>query len=1224
VKRLKEVLQYPDTVLFIGSGVSCWSGLPTWPALIEHLARTLEGEGISAELVRAEAMRGDLLQATSYGFDKLTRQQIGQFIRSVTRYGTAQPSGIHRSIVSFGARCYITTNYDNLIEEALRRWQPDRFVRQPITNRQLTEMAEVVHARATDFIFKPHGDAGDSDSIILTREQYRQLLPGGERHATLETLKMLLATRAVVYIGFGLRDPDFAYVRDLLANTYKEGPRDHYAIVPDVTDPEVAYWRRNYGLHLIGYETISRSDGTKDHGKLLNLLSDLSTAPALHVDPAGAEVSPDTLLQLLKHAARLSRVPAVDPEFPLRTRKYQGHAYGTYEMRLDKYEHWRVEKLLDAGPDRFSIIGAPGAGKTYALRRSAMRLASQLHDTCLQEQPVWQDIVIPVLADLKLYAGNLWDTVEQMLPLGLRLDDLTRQFRLKILLDSFNELPRKYVETSSYEADFRSFLDRIGGASIIVGSRTTDGLGVFEFPAYILDEIDEEFVARAIAEAGLSIEGRFKNEFLQLLQKPFYFQLVSSNTISIPREPHPRDLYEGYFARLSAAFRMRFDVPIGLQRLLSAVAYEGLDQGEEAQPLQRFVALLSSQLTEAPGSTISSADVVNWLVSKEVLLPYSGERIAFFHQSVTEFLAATELARRYRENPAVAREKLALTRWDQALFLTLSMVPEADSKSFLQAIVDIDFPLALRAVKYLEKGREKVITELLQMVIRVAGNRNFGMNHKIAWALQTHVPVAVEHGALLRSIMRHGDMLGGAAATQLVGLFGSDVKAELLSELARRPFDYNYCRNGIASALRSYVVPNDACHLAALAETVWKNRSPEQDDRDDDGEIEPVNGFASGCAHLLSTLDLSIVADAFVPRANTAPMSPIAAAIVCDTVREHGTDAALDLVARLLLLDIERASIALVFVANEDAAATWRVFDSRHADKLIEWVPRDETWAVKALRALCRARPDLARWVADRAGEHTGLVRAVTRFCAAGDPVVIFEALEVLINLTPAQRAGEPVKTLDQINLDWSGRETLLVKLLRLRNVALAYALTNPLWTFGPHPVGELDIGAVDWWLEWLTEVRKAGTRGLFGDRMSWVLTEHVSETTRAALLNEFNRKGSKYRTLLADEILWRLKGITTDHFSAPTIKFLLTQLWRHRFGFRGSLLGHCATERFVEDILLPQLSTAKEGLHVRNLHAVLDHAARRHGRRYFSAGPDTEASIPISSARPRSSLLKA
>jgi hypothetical protein len=183
LNRLKALLQYPDTVMFIGSGISGWSGLPTWPQAIELLAKRLDEDGMGGDLVRAEASRGDLLQAASYGFDKLTKHQVGEFIRSLCRYGTAKPSEIHHRIVEFGARCYITTNYDNLIEESIRTWQPNRSMRPPITNRQLTEMAEIVHARATDFIFKPHGDASDSESIILTREQYRQLLPSGERHA---------------------------------------------------------------------------------------------------------------------------------------------------------------------------------------------------------------------------------------------------------------------------------------------------------------------------------------------------------------------------------------------------------------------------------------------------------------------------------------------------------------------------------------------------------------------------------------------------------------------------------------------------------------------------------------------------------------------------------------------------------------------------------------------------------------------------------------------------------------------------------------------------------------------------------------------------------------------------------------------------------------------------------------------------------------------------------
>lgn len=207
--NLQELLVQEDTVIFVGSGVSTWAGLPTWTALIEELCLFLEAYDQNSELVRSEAKRGDLLQAASYGFDKLTKHQIGEFIRKACRLGIAEPSELHKRIVTLGPRCFITTNYDNLLEESLRRYQPDRFYRPPVTNRHLSETAEIVHSRAIDFVFKPHGDAADSESIILTREQYRQLLPGGERHAALETVKMLLVSRPVFYIGFGLRDPDF-------------------------------------------------------------------------------------------------------------------------------------------------------------------------------------------------------------------------------------------------------------------------------------------------------------------------------------------------------------------------------------------------------------------------------------------------------------------------------------------------------------------------------------------------------------------------------------------------------------------------------------------------------------------------------------------------------------------------------------------------------------------------------------------------------------------------------------------------------------------------------------------------------------------------------------------------------------------------------------------------------------------------------------------------------
>ena len=48
---------------------------------------------------------------------------------------------------------------------------------------------------------------------------------------------------------------------------------------------------------------------------------------------------------------------------------------------------------------------------------------------------------MPVVADLKLYRGNLHELVSQTLPASLPLDEMVRRFKVKIFLDSFNEIP---------------------------------------------------------------------------------------------------------------------------------------------------------------------------------------------------------------------------------------------------------------------------------------------------------------------------------------------------------------------------------------------------------------------------------------------------------------------------------------------------------------------------------------------------------------------------------------------------------------------------------------------------------------------------------------------------------------------------------------------------------------------------------------------------------------
>ena len=759
MKKLHQVLERSDTVLFIGSGISTWSGLPSWADAVEELARFLEAAGANPDLVRAEAKKGDLIQAASYGLDRLTKQQMGEFIWNLCRCGTAMPEEIHRKIVNLGPRYYVTTNYDDLIEQSLRKWHEGRPFR-TVTNRHLTETAAITQTHASDYVFKPHGDAGDMESIIMSREQYRALLPQGDRHAALEALRILLVSRPVVYLGFGLRDPDFIYLRDTILNTFKGGTRDHYAVMADVSEAECDFWRRQYGIHIVGYTTKPGSDGRRDHTDLVALLDDLfekaGEVTGDGFDPSGA----DSVLALARHAGRLMGGETLGNELQLRVHAERAIPGGTGRHDwLDTFDHSPVEEFLAGGPARSVLIGLPGAGKSYAVRRSAARLAEELNKACLVESFEPESVVVPVMADLKMYRGNLTELVDQALPAGLPFATLSQHFKVRIFLDSFNEMPQEYLESGTAESDFTKFAVRLGDASIVIVSRTVDGLEGLGFSTYTLDHVDEKHLVAELERVDVTVAGTYSREVMALLQRPFYLRYITSGAIRLPEEAHPRDFYRVLLENLDKASEERFGTGLDIKMALARVAYDAIDRGEEAFALEEFLRTFGAD-GPVGAAGIDAREVANWLVSRSMFVPYSGGRVAFVHQSVTEFLAASKLARMYESDPRVLKEKLANRRWDHALFLCLSLVPTTVGEAFLKDVIDADFALGLRAAKYLEAGRDEVVARLLA---EIPGRiHEWGpLESDVEAAVAFHLPIGDVHDEHLRALVALGDTVGG-------------------------------------------------------------------------------------------------------------------------------------------------------------------------------------------------------------------------------------------------------------------------------------------------------------------------------------------------------------------------------------------------------------------------------------------------------------------------------
>ncbi|MGJ5816414.1 hypothetical protein [Paludibaculum fermentans] len=199
------------------------------------------------------------------------------------------------------------------------------------------------------------------------------------------------------------------------------------------------------------------------------------------------------------------------------------------------------------------------------------------------------------------------------------------------------------------------------------------------------------------------------------------------------------------------------------------------------------------------------------------------------------------------------------------------------------------------------------------------------------------------------------------------------------------------------------------------------------------------------------------------------------------------------------------------------------------------------------------------------------------------------------------QRRKEPIHLLEQVEVDWRGKESLLVKLLKLRDVGLGRALLQKI-VHRQEAIGEIEIGAIEWWLEWIGELHTSKDGWWFAYEISSMFSRALSPDARNRFVAEFNRPESQFRGLLAEWILPRFSNITTDLLSEEAIAFLLSDLACSELtsGFHGHLLGSAATEQFVVERLLPLLDEAEPPLS-NNLRHVLISAGGRHARRYVA-----------------------
>ncbi len=1199
IENLKKILKQEDTVLFIGSGVSLWSGLPSWSALIKELIDFLKANGMDTALTEQEFKRGDLLQAASYGFDKLTKPKFAEFIRKSCRLGIAKPHEIHYKIITLGPSCFITTNYDKLLELSFNKWTPDIYFRS-VVNKQLTETAEIVGARAKNFLFKLHGDVEDSDSIVLTREQYRSLNFGGELYHALETAKTLMVSRPIVYIGFGLRDPDFLYLKDLLFNTYKGGARDHYAIMADINEQEKDYWRRNFGIHLIDYKTKINEDGIKDHSLILELLEELKSTE-VETHSSGLKLDSDFVLSLNRHAAKYSGFENSKLHLPLIVHPIENRKNWKGDFYSYRYYEAPIETLLDSGPDKLILVGLPGGGKSYSLKGSVARLSKLLTKECIEDSLEIGKSVIPIYADLKLYEGSIIDLIEQNIPVGMSMELLCSNFKVKLYLDAFNEIPKEYIESNHWISDFTDLLKK-ASFSLVISSRTIDGLEKIELPCYNLDSLDKDFIKASLAKNELELKGLFRDEIIELLQKPFFYKLIFDNKFKINSEPRPQEIYYDLIKLISYRFLERFQIDFNLSEPISKAAMDSLDNGEEAFKIEVLKKYINLELENCNITSISNSQIINWLISQNFIVPIINERISFFHQSVTEYLAATRLATMFVENNEILKEKLSYRRWDQALYLTLSLLEKEEANKFLETVINIDFELALSSVKYMETDTQEIVKRLL-LELGHKTNNDGGDMHRLSYILRHKVPISEFHIPVLRGLIELGDTLGGNVVGSLLDILGHDFKLEALSLLVERCNDYNFCTE-IGRSLKKYITEDDLPELLICSNKVQEKLNSKK--------IKRFEGFDSALGNMMEGFSPDLVYHTLYNPIISLSSQKVKIDVLCDFLKDSRNNESLEIAANLLLDGIDYIAFVLHLILNfskPEDNLDYSIFKATHIKQLLKVAKSkrnsNSDWALNSITNICLKRVDLIPYVQAEVENSKGVLKAALSYSISSekDHKLVFEALEELLNLDFKSLAKEPFRFISHMyDLDWVGREVLFVKLLKLRNMKLAYSLCDKLVVYRkPNNQLIFDIGSIYWWLDWFAEYFESRClEWMFIDRVPSFISSYITTEKRDEFIKEFNNPKSKYRNVLIRTVFRNINGLIKDDFTEETIKYLLDDLKKPRLEYHSNrILINIATESFVNELLIPRLESS-EDIERENLKSLIESIGVKHKRRYL------------------------
>ena len=338
-RAMMDLFISQEPVLIIGSGCSVRLNYPTWPGLLSKLAdlaRSVAADHDTMFLPVEPDPPQDLLRYAGEikGFINGCDGRLDRYYGFLSgEFGERDIDDFHRLLVKLPSRGILTTNYDPSLDLALMLTDrsmitADRFlVIEDDSTRRVSEFLASLNrdSGVPRRIAHLHGRYDRPKSIILTdgdyRDKYHSRFNAAQRESIREVflnravgpqaisveglidqlesgvppwslhrkvLWSILATRRVVFIGFGLNDPYLGQMLALVTDDLWRWKEDHHFAImalPDsgtaATKSDAERFQSKYSVGIVFYENRE----AQRHQGLNTLIEEIAIACGVPAEP---------------------------------------------------------------------------------------------------------------------------------------------------------------------------------------------------------------------------------------------------------------------------------------------------------------------------------------------------------------------------------------------------------------------------------------------------------------------------------------------------------------------------------------------------------------------------------------------------------------------------------------------------------------------------------------------------------------------------------------------------------------------------------------------------------------------------------------------------------------------------------------------------------------------------------------------------------------------------